>query len=103
VVDNVRELLETQYGKQALLSITRGKKHDYLGMTLDFSKDGKVKILMIHYIQKMLAKIPGNMDGEAARPTANHLFEVNKSTDKLDKETAQIFHHNVAKLLFLCK
>ena len=35
---------------------------------------------------------------------ANHLFEVN-STDPqlLDKGTTDMFHHNVAKLLFLCK
>jgi hypothetical protein len=72
-------------------------------MTLDFSEDVKVKILMIDYIQKMLAKIPDDMDGEAAKLAASHSFEVNKSADKLDKDMAQLFHHNVAKLLFLCK
>jgi hypothetical protein len=61
-VDGVLELLKTRYGKDALLSITQGKKDDYLGMTLDFSKDSKVKILMINYIQKMLVKIPKDMD-----------------------------------------
>ena len=102
-VDSVLGLLETRYGKEAPLSITRGKIHDYLGMTLDFSEDGKVKILMVDYIQKMLAEIPDDMDGEAATPAANHLFEVNESADKLHETTAQLFHHNVAKLLFLCK
>jgi hypothetical protein len=72
-------------------------------MTLDYSKDGKVKILIVDYIRKMLAEIPDDMDGEAATRAANHLFEVNESADKLDKETSQLFHHNVAKLLFLCK
>ena len=45
------------------------------------------------------------MDGEAATPASNHLFEVNeKSADmQLDATTADFFHHNVAKLLFLCK
>jgi hypothetical protein len=51
----------------------------------------------------MLAKIPDNMDGEAATPAANHLFEVNKSAAKLDEDMAQLFHHNMAKLLFLCE
>jgi hypothetical protein len=43
------------------------------------------------------------MDREAATPAANHLFQVNDDAKKLDEETAQLFHHNVAKLLFLCK
>jgi hypothetical protein len=72
-------------------------------MTLDYREDGKVKILTIDYIQKMLAKLPDDMNGEATTPAANHLFEVDESADKLDEETAQLFHHNVAKLLFLCK
>jgi hypothetical protein len=103
VVDSVLGLLGTRYGKEAPLTVTRGKEHDYLGMTLDYREDGKVKILMIDYIQKMLAELPDDMNGEAATPAANHLFEVDESADKLDEETAQLFHHNVAKLLFLCK
>jgi hypothetical protein len=43
------------------------------------------------------------VDGEAATAAANHLFKVSEEGDKLDEETAQLFHHNVAKLLFLCK
>jgi hypothetical protein len=43
------------------------------------------------------------MKGVAATPAANHLFNVNEDGEKLDEETAQLFHHLVAKLLFLCK
>jgi hypothetical protein len=43
VVTPVLKLFEERYGKEAPLTITRGKKHDYLGMILDYSKDGKVK------------------------------------------------------------
>jgi hypothetical protein len=103
VVDSVLGLLKTRYGKEAPLTVTRGKEQDYLGMTLDYREDGKVKILMIDYIQKMLAELPDDMSGEAPTPAANHLFEVDESPDKLDEETAELFYHNVAKLLFLCK
>jgi hypothetical protein len=72
-------------------------------MTLDYSKPGKVNILMINYVKGMLSNLPDEMNGEGARPAANHLFQVNLDAKKLDKETAQFFHHNVAKLLFLCK
>ncbi len=52
----------------------------------------------------MLDKLPEDMDGEAATPAANHLFEVNdKDPVMLDEPTLVLFHHYVAKLLFLCK
>jgi hypothetical protein len=72
-------------------------------MTIDYSTDGKVKIIMVPYIQEMLDDLPNDMAGEAATPAATHLFQVNEDADKLDENTAQMFHHNVAKLLFLCK
>ena len=34
-------------GERAGISITRGKIHDYLGMTLNYTKDGFVKIDMV--------------------------------------------------------
>jgi hypothetical protein len=73
-------------------------------MTLDFSTQGKVKIYMIDYIDNMLDDMPPEFDGEAATAAANHPFEVNsKDPTMLDEEKATMFHHNVAKLLFLCK
>jgi hypothetical protein len=103
VVTNVLTLFEGGYGVEAPLMVTRGKMHKYLGMTIDYSEKGKVKITMIPYIKNMLAKIPIDMAGESATPASSHLFQVNEDAQKLDETTAQLFHHNVAKLLFLCK
>jgi hypothetical protein len=36
--------INEEFGKEAPITITRGKVHDYLGMTLDYSEKGKVKI-----------------------------------------------------------
>jgi hypothetical protein len=59
---------------------------------------------MINTLEKLLDEIPEDMSGKNATPAANnHLFQVNEDTDNLDEEPAQLFHHNVAKLLFLCK
>jgi hypothetical protein len=44
---NIIALINGEFGKEASLLITRGKVHDYLGMTLDYSKKGKVKIKMM--------------------------------------------------------
>jgi hypothetical protein len=112
-VTEVIQLLEEEFGKEAPLTKMRGKVHDYLGMTLDFSSPGQAKILMIDYrkhtgmidyIKYMLEEMPSDMDGEAPTPASNHLFQVNeKDPVMLDDDTATMFHHNVAKLLFLSK
>ena len=56
------------------------KKHDYLGMTLDFSIDGKVQIRMEDYIRTMLAALPEEMPGMAATPAAEHLDRIPSTT-----------------------
>ena len=103
VVDGIIRMLEEEFGKEAPLTIRRGKIHDYLGMTLDFSLDDKVQISMEDYIKNMLAELPTDMDGMATTPAAEHLFKVNETPTYLDKKDAMFFHHNVVKLLFLCK
>jgi hypothetical protein len=42
------------YGEHGGVVIHRGKKHDYLGMELDFSEKGTVKIGMTEYVEGML-------------------------------------------------
>jgi hypothetical protein len=34
--------MESEFGNKAPLSITRGKVHDYLGMRIDYTREGKV-------------------------------------------------------------
>jgi hypothetical protein len=104
VVDRVLEDINEKYGKEAPITVTRGKVHDYLGMTFDYQEDGVVKVTMIDYINKMLEDLPADMDGSAPSPAENHLFQVNMTNPKkLGKETGDMFHQNVTKLLFLCK
>jgi hypothetical protein len=72
-------------------------------MTIDFSVKGKVKFTMIDYIENMIAELPANMSGTVRSPASSHLFDVNDDAEKLNTELSDFFHHNVAKLLFLCK
>ena len=51
----------------------------------------------------MLAELPEDMEGLATTPAAEHLFKINDTPTHLTDEDAMFFHHNVAKLLFLCK
>jgi len=43
------------------------------------------------------------MDGTTKTLAANHLFNVNDGAKKLTEERAQLLHHIVAKLLYLCR
>jgi hypothetical protein len=88
------------------LTVTRGKVHDYLGMTLDFSLEGKVMVKMDEYVQEILEVAQSDMSGESATPAADHLFTVNKDAGEehlLGKEDWEYFHTMTAKLLFLSK
>jgi hypothetical protein len=64
VVTDVINWLEKVFGVEGPLTKTRGSLYDYLGMTLDFSSEGKVKITMVDYIQNML-------DGWRSRNTSH--------------------------------
>ena len=46
--------LNQKYGEYGEVKATRGNIHDYLGMKLDFSSKGKVKIDMTEYTEKLL-------------------------------------------------
>jgi hypothetical protein len=100
--DIIKKINE-KFGKEDPITITRGKVHYYLGMTLDYSEKGKVKIKMLDYVDNMLADLPAEMDGEASSPAANHLLTVNDDKTKVDEKKAHLFHTYVANTLFLCK
>lgn len=103
VLEQVLEKLNERFGKEDPLSVNRGDVHDYLGMTLDFSTAGKVKFTMVDFIESMLEELPDDMDGHAATPAANYLFKINRQALALDDSDAEMFHTNVAKLLYLSK
>ena len=46
VVTTIIDIIISVYVRKYPLTFTRGKVHKYLGMTIDFSKKGKVKFTM---------------------------------------------------------
>ena len=67
--------MEETFGKETPLSVSHGKTHEYLGMSLDFGSKDKVRINMEHYIDMMLHDAPKEMDGISSTPAAAHLFK----------------------------
>jgi hypothetical protein len=51
-----------------------GKRIRVFGMTLDYTINGKVKILMYEYIEKMLTELPSDMNRSTKAPEAAHPF-----------------------------
>ena len=100
---DINNLLESEFGKEAPLTKMCGKVQEYLGMTIDYSIPGNVKFTMIDYIKTMLEELPADMDGTSTTPAASHLIEVDESAEKLSAEIGNIYLHNTAKQLFLCK
>jgi hypothetical protein len=88
------------------MQVSRGKIHKYLGMTLDYTMRGQVKVTMLGYISDILnafdkAELKGGGTKTSAAPT--NLFKVDEDCDKLGPEKAKEFHNLVAKTLFAIK
>lgn len=72
-------------------------------MELDFSTSGKVLVTMINYINEMLDEAPDGFTGTSPTPAAKHLFDTSENAAQLSEKDAAVFHHIVARALFLAK
>ena len=61
---------EDTYGSDELghMKVTRGKRHDYLGMVLDYNDDEKLKVDMVYCIENMIKEFPEVLDGKGKAP-----------------------------------
>ena len=57
-VTAMTKLIDSEFGKESPIAVTRGKVHDCLGVTLDCSAEGKVMIKALDSVAKMLAELP---------------------------------------------
>ena len=58
IVFSVLADIDVEYENIAKMTITRGKIHKYLGMTIDYSSPVKVIFSMVNYIVKIIYDIP---------------------------------------------
>jgi hypothetical protein len=97
-----KELIEALKGRYTEgVTVHEGPIVSYLGMTFDWSTKDEVKISQEGYINDLLGSC--GVDGESKTPASNELFEIDDKSNKLDKEQADWFHRQVAKLLYLAK
>ncbi|CAJ1940735.1 unnamed protein product [Cylindrotheca closterium] len=104
VNDKFADWLNVRYGLTKECTIVRGKIHRYLGMTLDFSVKGKLKICMDDYVKNMLEDFPVKFNKESKQdtPAGNDLLKAGKGK-LFNTEYCQIFHTTVARGLYVSK
>jgi hypothetical protein len=62
VMDSMIEYLRQEYesifeDRSGAMTVSRGKIHKYLGMTLDYTVRGQVKITMFGYVDEILSAL----------------------------------------------
>ena len=102
VLDAFIGMMQNEFSKDAPPSISRGPVQEYLGMTLDFSENGRVVVKMHSYVKHMLNDAPASMDGKAATPATAHLFKLDTENPKLlGNDKKNLFVHLVMQGLNL--
>ena len=101
VVDKVLASMEGCFNK---MTIKRGKSHTFVGIDFTLNKNGTVSIFMKDYINECIDVFGRNdIKKKASTPARHDLFDTNEKSNKIDSKRAEIFHHIVAKLLYVSK
>ena len=105
VNDEFKEWLDMKYASDGIgeVKAVRGKRHDYLGMILDYSVPGVLQVDMRPYVKSMIDEFPDELSGNSNGPWTANLFKVDDASPKLEPERAKTFHTFVMKAMFLCK
>ena len=87
------------------LTMHTQRKHDYLGVEMEFNKDGTLDVSMFNYLANVIRDFSEVISSQATTLVADYLFNIRGKTEArvLEEERALAFHHTVAQLLFHVK
>jgi hypothetical protein len=111
VMDSMIEYLRQEYeiifeDGSGAMTVSRGKIHKYLGMTLDYTVRGQVKITMFDYVDEILTafdKVEQKGGGTKTSAAPDSLFKVDENCEKLKQDKDVEFHNLVAKTVYATK
>jgi hypothetical protein len=111
VVDSMIEYLRQEYESifedgPGAMTVSRGKIHKYIGMTLDYTVRGKVKITMFDNVEEILTsfdKAEPKGGGTKTSVAPDSLFKVDENCEKIKQDKAVEFQNLVAKTLYSTK
>ena len=93
--------LQQEYGSREDLTVTRGKIHEYLGMTLDFRVKFEVRFSQYDFLKKLFNSLPESMKISIKYTAApEYLFKTTDSSCPLDEVKKEQFHTITAKTLW---
>jgi len=98
-LDRVLEDIKSVLGD---VNVTRGTKHNYLGMTFDFEHAAILRVHMTSTVENILSNANVG-DDVATSPASNNLFSIDVNSALLNDEDREYFHSIVAMLLYLAK
>ena len=99
VVSSVLDAISGHFGD---LSISRGRKHDFLGMNIEF-KEHMVLIEMEDQVKEAIEWGKSQGGCKPATPVSTKLFEHMEDSELLPQNESDPFHSVVQKLLYICK
>ena len=99
-VTKVVNKLKKHFGE---LKTTRGKTHTFLGINFTITEQRTVELEMIDQLKEAIESFGEVISTTAVTPAKSYLFSVRDDAEKLDKEKSEIFHTDVAKLLYIMK
>jgi len=96
--------LNNKYGKHKPVEPVRGKRHDFLGMHLDFTEPKVLNIDMCGHVDNMVDTFPIELDKDDIRkyPAGDKLFDEGTGEILNEKDKEQ-FHTTTAKGLYISK
>ena len=92
VMEHMIDLMSKEFGKDAPLTVSCDKVHEYLGMPFYFTEEGAITIDMSDYVKTIIADMPEEMIGKAPTPAAITCFKSEKGQYRSKKEKADSFH-----------
>jgi hypothetical protein len=107
VMDSIIKYLRQEYESifedgTGEMVVSQGKIHKYLGMTIDYTFHGQVRISMLEYVEEILKALAiEEPKGAGTKSSAapENLFVVNEDCIKVTPEKAVQFHNLLAKIV----
>ena len=82
----------------------KGLVHEFLGIIVDFLILDEVVFTMFDYLEDVIIEAAEDLKNNCLYyPKNNKLFKVDYNSPKLPLKDTELFHHYVARLLFISK
>ena len=99
VVTDIIHKIEAKFGK---MTVTRGDKHEFLGMQSHLDKSRRTaQISMSSYLREAITESQMDIRRSVATPATSSLFTVTDDSSELAPKDADLFRRIVCKLLYV--